>query len=57
MSKILVAYFSASGVTARLADTLAQAGSEESCMRSGPPFLIPMRIWTGTTGRAGAAGR
>ena len=53
MSKILVAYFSASGETARLAKTLADVTSSKFVPRR--PTLQP--IWTGTTPKAAAAWR
>lgn len=56
MSKILVAYFSASGETARLAKTLAGViGGDLFEIRPQRPTLQP--IWTGTTPKAAAAWR
>ena len=52
MSKILVAYFSASGETARLAMSPAAISSKFVPRR---PTLQP--IWTGTTPKAAAAWR
>ena len=52
MSKILVAYFSASGETARLAKTLAAISSKFV-----PRRPTPLPIWTGTTPKAAAAWR
>ena len=46
MGKILVAYFSASGVTARLADTLAQAvGGELHEIRPAGPYTDEELDW------------
>ena len=56
MSKILVAYFSASGETARLAKTLAVSSAAiSSKFVPRRPTLQP--IWTGTTPKAAAAWR
>ena len=56
MSKILVAYFSASGTTARAAQSLAKAAAAiSSKFVPRRPTLQP--IWTGTTPKAAAAWR
>jgi len=55
MSKILVAYFSASGETARLAKTLASSAAISS--KFVPRRPTPLPIWTGTTPKAAAAWR
>ena len=66
MSKILVAYFSASGETARLAKTLAggDGGGAPTVLSSAAisSKFVPRRptlqpIWTGTTPKAAAAWR
>ena len=46
MSKVLVAYFSASGVTAKLAERLAEAiGADLHEIQPEVPYM--MLIWTG----------
>ena len=56
MSKILVAYFSASGVTARAAQAIAEAvGGDLYEIAPASPTLPP--TWTGPTSRAAALWR
>ena len=50
MSNVLVAYFSASGTTARAAQSLAKAAGAD-------PYPIQRRIWTGTTNNPAARWR
>jgi|GEM_PF-2571301 len=49
MKKALVAYFSASGVTQRLAKTVAQ---ERICLKLNRYRSTQVRIWTGRTKKA-----
>ena len=44
MRKTLVAYFSASGVTRRVAEKLAARDRQRTCMRSSPPNPTPAPI-------------
>ena len=53
MGKILVAYFSASGTTAKLAANLASAINAD-LHEIQPQSCIQERIWIGPTERAGA---
>ena len=54
--KILVAYFSASGVTAKAAWKLSEAAGE-ICMRLNQRYRTAVPIWTGQIKKVAAAWR